>query len=55
MAGPAPAFRLTERAHAAFGLTEATVKYHLGNTYRKLGCKRRREAISAARALGLLS
>lgn len=39
----------------ALGLTEATVKYHLGNTYRKLGCKRRREAISAARALGLLS
>ncbi|MDA8253210.1 MAG: LuxR C-terminal-related transcriptional regulator [Rhodospirillales bacterium] len=39
----------------SLGLTEATVKYHLGNTYRKLGCKRRREAISAARALGLLS
>jgi len=38
----------------ALGVTEATVKYHLGNVYRKLGCKRRREAISAARALGLV-
>ncbi len=41
-------------AHA-LGVTEATVKYHLGNIYRKLGCKRRREAIHAARALGLIS
>lgn len=39
----------------ALGVTEATVKYHLGNVYRKLGCSRRREAISAARALGLVS
>lgn len=39
----------------ALGLSEATVKFHLSNTYRKLGCKRRREAISAARALGLVS
>ncbi len=39
----------------ALGVTEATVKYHLGNIYRKLGCKRRREAIHAARALGLIS
>lgn len=39
----------------ALGLSEATVKFHLSNAYRKLGCKRRREAISAARALGLVS
>ncbi|MDB5538488.1 MAG: two-component regulator, partial [Devosia sp.] len=39
----------------ALGLSEATVKFHLGNAYRKLGCKNRREAISAARALGLVS
>ncbi|WP_423065108.1 response regulator transcription factor [Devosia sp. CN2-171] len=38
----------------ALGLSEATVKFHLGNVYRKLGCRRRREAISAARALGLV-
>lgn len=38
----------------ALGLSEATVKFHLGNVYRKLGCSRRREAISAARALGLI-
>lgn len=38
----------------ALGLSEATVKFHLSNTYRKLGCSRRREAISAARALGLV-
>lgn len=39
----------------ALGLSEATVKFHLSNAYRKLGCTRRREAISAARALGLVS
>jgi ATP/maltotriose-dependent transcriptional regulator MalT len=38
----------------ALGLSEATVKFHLGNVYRKLGCKKRREAISAARALGMV-
>ncbi len=38
----------------ALGLSEATVKFHLGNVYRQLGCSRRREAISAARALGLV-
>lgn len=39
----------------ALGLSESTVKFHLGNVYRKLGCKKRREAISAARALGMVS
>lgn len=39
----------------ALGLSEATVKFHLSNAYRKLGCRRRREAISAVRALGLVS
>ena len=38
----------------ALGLSEATVKFHLGNVYRKLGCKKRREAISAARAMGIV-
>ena len=38
----------------ALGLSEATVKFHLGNLYRKLGCSRRKEAISAARSLGLV-
>lgn len=38
----------------ALDLSEATVKFHLSNVYRKLGCSRRREAISAARALGLV-
>ena len=38
----------------ALGLSEATVKFHLGNVYRKLGCSKRREAISAARALGVI-
>jgi DNA-binding CsgD family transcriptional regulator len=37
------------------GLSEATVKFHLGNVYRKLGCRKRREAIAAARALGLVT
>lgn len=41
-------------AHA-LGLSEATVKFHLGNLYRKLGCGRRRDAIGAAKALGLIS
>ena len=41
-------------AHA-LGLSEATVKFHLSNVYRKLGCSKRREAIIAARSLGLVS
>jgi DNA-binding CsgD family transcriptional regulator/AraC-like DNA-binding protein len=36
------------------GVSEATVKFHLGNVYRKLGCKTRQEAISAARAAGIV-
>ncbi|MGD9915432.1 MAG: response regulator transcription factor [Rhizobiaceae bacterium] len=39
----------------ALGLSEATVKFHLGNLYRKLGCSKRQEAIAAARALGLVA
>ena len=39
----------------ALGVSEATVKYHLGNVYRKLGCGRRRDAINAARALRLVN
>jgi len=35
-------------------ISEPTVKFHLGNVYRKLGCRRRKEAIAAARALGLV-
>ena len=35
-------------------LSEATVKFHLGNAYRKLGCRRRAEASAAAQALGLV-
>ncbi len=40
---------------STLGLSEATVKFHLGNVYRKLGCRNRQEAISAARALGIVS
>ena len=34
------------------GIAEPTVKFHLKNVYRKLGCSRRHEAIATARALG---
>ena len=37
------------------GLSEATVKFHLSNLYRKLGCATRRDALAAARALRLVS
>ncbi|MBZ5762524.1 LuxR C-terminal-related transcriptional regulator [Rhizobium sp. VS19-DR104.2] len=40
-------------AHS-LGLSEATVKFHLGNVYRKLGCRNRQEAIGSARALGIV-
>jgi LuxR family maltose regulon positive regulatory protein len=36
-------------------LTVRTVKFHTGNIYRKLGVKRRTEAIVQARSMGLLS
>lgn len=34
----------------ALGISEATVKFHLANIYRKLGCRNRREAIARALA-----
>ncbi len=37
------------------GLSEATVKFHLANLYRKLGCSSRRDAVKAATALRLVS
>ena len=37
------------------GLSEATVKFHLANLYRKLGCTSRRDAVKAASALRLAS
>ena len=37
------------------GLSEATVKFHLANLYRKLGCTSRRDAVRAAVALGIVS
>lgn len=40
---------------ATLNISEVTVKYHLGNLYRKLGCRRRSEALSAATALGWIS
>ena len=36
-------------------LSEATVKFHLSNLYRKLGCSSRREAVAAAQALRLVT
>ncbi len=37
------------------GLSEATVKFHLGNVYAKLGCRGRKDAIQAAAALGQIN
>jgi DNA-binding CsgD family transcriptional regulator len=37
-----------------FGLTEATVKSHLSHLYKKLGSKRRTQAIALARVSKLL-
>jgi DNA-binding CsgD family transcriptional regulator len=37
------------------GVSEATVKFHLGNVYRKLNCRTRQEAISTARAAGIVN
>ncbi|MDO5613703.1 MAG: helix-turn-helix transcriptional regulator [Paracoccus sp. (in: a-proteobacteria)] len=46
---------LTNKAIAkALGLSEATVKFHLINVYRKLNCKSRAQAVAAARAHRLL-
>jgi two-component system, NarL family, response regulator DevR len=39
---------------AALYVTEQTVKFHLGNIYRKLGVHNRTEAAHAAAKLGLL-
>lgn len=33
-------------------ISEVTVKFHIGNLFRKLGCACRAEAIRAAKALG---
>ena len=41
-------------AAKALALSEATVKFHLGNANRKLGCRRRSEATAAAHALGVV-
>lgn len=38
----------------ALGVSEATVKFHLGNVYRKLGCQTRKQAMLAAASLGLM-
>ncbi|MGO4560275.1 response regulator transcription factor [Mesorhizobium sp. 2RAF21] len=35
------------------GVSEATVKFHLRNVYRKLGCRNRQEAIGSAKSLGI--
>ncbi|WP_337269549.1 helix-turn-helix transcriptional regulator [Oryzifoliimicrobium ureilyticus] len=35
-------------------ISEVTVKFHIGNLFRKLGCNRRSEALRAAKALGWL-
>ncbi|NGO51362.1 helix-turn-helix transcriptional regulator [Allomesorhizobium camelthorni] len=37
-----------------FRLSEVTVKFHLTNIYRKMGCRKRAEAVASARALGWL-
>lgn len=39
---------------AALGITEGTVRVHMGNLMNKLGVKRRTEAVSAALARGFL-
>ncbi|TRL42489.1 helix-turn-helix transcriptional regulator [Rhizobium straminoryzae] len=44
-----------KRIAATLNISEVTVKYHLGNLYRKLGCNRRAEALRAAMALGWIS
>jgi len=39
---------------ASIFISEGTLKWHLHNVYRKLGCKNRSGAVSAARKLGLV-
>ena len=43
-----------KRIAHTLNVSEVTVKFHLGNLFRKLGCHRRAEAIRAATALGWL-
>ncbi len=43
-----------KRIALTLNVSEVTVKFHLGNLFRKLGCHRRAEAIRAATALGWL-
>ncbi len=43
-----------KRIASTLNISEVTVKFHLGNLFRKLGCNRRAEAIRAATALGWL-
>lgn len=43
-----------KRIAQTLNISEVTVKFHLGNLFRKLGCNRRAEAIRAATALGWL-
>lgn len=43
-----------KRIANTLNISEVTVKFHLGNLFRKLDCKRRAEAIRAATALGWL-
>jgi len=43
-----------KRIAHTLSISEVTVKFHLGNLFRKLGCRRRAEAIRAATALGWL-
>lgn len=41
-----------KRISHTLSISEVTVKFHVGNLFRKLGCSRRAEAIRAATALG---
>ena len=43
-----------KRIAHTLSISEPTVKFHLGNLFRKLGCSRRAEALRAAKALGWL-
>lgn len=43
-----------KRIAHTLNISEVTVKFHLGNLFRKLGCSRRAEALRAATALGWL-